>query len=196
VYGSHHLETPLVQGPIVSFNILHPHISKGSPDETKRKKGKEEGDSKPKENSDWTKRYVTHKEVEERSKKWNICLRAGAFCNTGTSQTVFKYSERRYKQHLQAGGTCTESTVFDAEMEPYGAARVSISYMTTKGDIEHLLRFLVVEFLMTLSPTPVGEPYASMSKSPVREDVPARPSPLSYPIEKIFSSEFGQLSTC
>ncbi|XP_072564365.1 molybdenum cofactor sulfurase-like isoform X1 [Paramormyrops kingsleyae] len=113
LYCDTEYQDPSTQGPLLNFNLLDAH-----------------GD------------IVGYSKVQKLASLFNIQLRTGCFCNTGACQHYLGMSDQQVKANLQAGHVCGD----DVDMIdgwPTGSVRVSFGYMSTFGDIQQLLRFVV-----------------------------------------------------
>ncbi|XP_048859745.1 molybdenum cofactor sulfurase-like isoform X2 [Brienomyrus brachyistius] len=113
LYCDTEYQDPSTQGPLLNFNLLDAHGA-----------------------------IVGYSKVQKLASLFNIQLRTGCFCNTGACQHYLGMSDQQVKANLQAGHVCGD----DVDMIdglPTGSVRVSFGYMSTFGDFQQLLRFVV-----------------------------------------------------
>ncbi|XP_072109632.1 molybdenum cofactor sulfurase isoform X1 [Mobula birostris] len=113
IYSDNEFETPDIQGPIINFNILD-------------------------ENSD----IVGYATVDKLADLYNIHLRTGCFCNTGSCQRHIGISNEDVKKNLKAGHVCGD-TLDMIDGRPTGSVRISYGYMSTFDDAQTFLKFVL-----------------------------------------------------
>nr|CAD7455575.1 unnamed protein product [Timema tahoe] len=90
--------------------------------------------------------YVGFVEVLNMANLYDIQLRTGCFCNTGACQRHLRLSSQDLKHQFQAGHVCgDERDLIDGK--PTGSVRVSFGYMSTKEDVDRVLRMITTCFL-------------------------------------------------
>uniref|UniRef100_A0A4W3JJ23 Molybdenum cofactor sulfurase n=1 Tax=Callorhinchus milii TaxID=7868 RepID=A0A4W3JJ23_CALMI len=117
IYRDNEFESPDMQGPIINFNILD-------------------------ENGD----IVGYSQVDRMASLYNIHLRTGCFCNTGSCQQHLGISNEDVRKNLQAGHICGDSMDLIDGL-PTGSVRISFGYMSTFEDAQRFLRFIIDSFV-------------------------------------------------
>lgn len=77
---------------------------------------------------------------------YNIHLRTGCFCNTGSCQKFLLLSNKQVKDNLSAGHVCGDDVDL-IEGKPTGSVRISFGYMSNFADAKTFLNFLEECFL-------------------------------------------------
>ena len=77
---------------------------------------------------------------------YNIHLRTGCFCNTGSCQKFLSLSNKQVKDNLSAGHVCGDDVDL-IEGKPTGSVRISFGYMSNFADARTFLNFLEECFL-------------------------------------------------
>lgn len=112
LYGGGDYDSPLLQGPTVTFNMKRP-------------------------NGMW----VGYAEVEKLSAVKNIHIRAGSMCNPGGMNTYVGLEPWEIEKNYAAGHRCSDShDIIDGK--PTGAVRVSLGAMSTVDDVLAFVKFI------------------------------------------------------
>ena len=111
-YAETDFTTPAEQGAIVNFNLRR---------------------------ADGT--WVGFAEVDKMASLFNVRLRTGCFCNTGTCHDALGISHDQLRDYLQRGYACgNDRDLVDGQ--PTGSVRVSFGYMSVRRDADAFLAFI------------------------------------------------------
>ncbi|XP_067866818.1 molybdenum cofactor sulfurase isoform X2 [Heterodontus francisci] len=113
IYSDNEFETPEAQGPIINMNVLD---EKGV--------------------------IVGYSKVDKLANLYNIHLRTGCFCNTGSCQQHLGISDEDVKKNLKAGHVCGDSLDL-IDGRPTGSVRISFGYISTFDDAQTFLKFII-----------------------------------------------------
>ncbi|XP_024153562.1 molybdenum cofactor sulfurase [Oryzias melastigma] len=125
IYADGHFDSPVTQGPILSFNLL-----------------------------DSNGKIIGYSQVDRMASLYNIHVRTGCFCNTGACQAFIGITNQQMKRNLQAGHVCGDNVDL-VDGQPTGSVRVSFGYMSTFEDCQKFLSFVAecfVEKPVTVDP--------------------------------------------
>jgi len=90
--------------------------------------------------------WVGYSTVERLANVFGIQIRTGCFCNPGACQKYLNLSKETVRSNLEAGHVCWDQNDI-INMQPTGAVRVSLGYMTTKTEVDRFISFLGINFV-------------------------------------------------
>ncbi|CAH0729350.1 unnamed protein product, partial [Brenthis ino] len=82
--------------------------------------------------------YIGYAEFQHMAELFNISIRTGCFCNSGTCQRHLKFTNSEMKSMYKAGHKCGDEVDL-INGKPTGAIRVSFGYYNTFNDIDKLI---------------------------------------------------------
>lgn len=112
VKDTHSFEEKLLQGPIVTFNLMNSHGA-----------------------------WVSNTEVEKLATVRKIHIRTGGLCNPGGVATVLNLAPWEIKRNFSAGFRCGSDNDIIAG-KPTGVIRASLGAMSTFRDVERFIDFI------------------------------------------------------
>lgn len=97
-----------------------------------------------------TKIYIPYTRVEKTANTQNVFVRTGGLCNPGGIASFLELEPWQMKRAWSAGHRCGKGDRTDTDLvggRPTGVVRCSLGAMSTVGDVEGFLGWLVGEFL-------------------------------------------------
>ncbi|CAG4992626.1 unnamed protein product [Parnassius apollo] len=92
--------------------------------------------------------YIGYMEFQNMADLFNINVRTGCFCNSGSCQRHLNVANRELKEMYKAGHTCGDETDL-IKGKPTGAIRISFGYYNTFNDVDKLILMICRCFVRT-----------------------------------------------